>query len=153
MTTQQPVRELAPPARYCTPHVTPALLALCQQWPQLSVSISASVEMTDLFDGYVDLAVPVGELPDAAGIIAKRLGTQHLLLYGTPSYFSQSPPIHCIDDLHQHTLIGPLKEGHTAPWHFQLADKTRRVITPESHLLLDGALLTVNAIKAGVWSR
>lgn len=129
--------------------VTPALLALCQQWPQLSISISASVEIADLFDGSVDLAVRVGELPDTAGIIAKRLGTQRVVLCGTPSYFSQSPPLHCIDDLYQHTLIGTLKEGHAAPWHFQLADKTRRVITLESRLLLDGALLTVNAIKAG----
>ncbi|QZN95029.1 LysR family transcriptional regulator [Symbiopectobacterium purcellii] len=129
--------------------ITPALLALCQQWPQLSISISASVEMADLFDGSVDLAVRVGELPDAAGIVAKRLGTQRIVLCGTPGYFAQSPPLHGIDDLQRHTLIGTLKEGYAAPWHFQLADKTHRVMTPDTRLLLDGALLTVNAIKEG----
>lgn len=59
---------------------TPTLLALCQQWPQLSISISTSIDMADLFDGSVDLAVRVGELPDTAGIIAKRLGTQRIVL-------------------------------------------------------------------------
>lgn len=98
--------------------VTPTLLALCQQWPQLSISVSASVEMADLSDGSVDLAVCVGDLPDAAGIVAKRLGTQRIVLCGTPSYFAQSPPLHGIDDLHRHFLIGTLKEGYSAPWHF-----------------------------------
>lgn len=129
--------------------VTPALLALCQQWPQLRISVAASAEMADLFDGSVDLAVRVGELPEAAGIVAKRLGTQRIVLCGTPDYFAQSPSLHSIDDLPRHSLIGTLKEGYAAPWHFQLADKTRRVMTPDSRLLLDGALLTVNAIKAG----
>ncbi|MBG6248902.1 metal ABC transporter permease [Candidatus Symbiopectobacterium endolongispinus] len=121
--------------------VTPTLLALCQQWPQLSISVSASVEMANLFDGSVDLAVRVGELPDAAGIVAKRLGTQRIVLCGTPGYFAQLPPLHGIDDLHRHILIGTLKEGYAAPWHFQLADKTHRVMTPDTRLLLDGALM------------
>ncbi|MGG2141750.1 LysR substrate-binding domain-containing protein [Symbiopectobacterium sp. RP] len=129
--------------------VTPTLLALCQQWPQLSISVSPSVDMADLFDGSVDLAVRVGEVPDAAGIVAKRLGTQRIVLCGTLGYFAQSPPLHGIDDLHRHILIGTLKEGYAAPWHFQLADKTHRVMTPDTRLLLDGALLTLNAIKAG----
>lgn len=118
--------------------ITSALLALCQQWPQLSIRVSASVEMADLFDGSVDLAVRVGELPDTAGIVAKRLGTQRIVLCGTPGYFAQSPALHGIDDLHRHILIGTLKEGHVVPWHFQLADKTHRVMTPDTRLLLDG---------------
>lgn len=149
--TAEPAGQLAVsvPPLFGAQVVTPALLALCQQWPQLSISVSASVKMADLFDGTVDLAVRIGELPDTAGIVAKRLGTQRIVLCGTPGYFAQSPPLHSIDDLHRHILIGTLKEGNAAPWHFQLTDKTHRVMTPDTRLLLDGALLTVNAIKAG----
>ncbi|MGL9734767.1 MAG: LysR substrate-binding domain-containing protein [Symbiopectobacterium sp.] len=51
--------------------ITPTLLALCQQWPQLSISVSASIEMADLFDGSVDLAVRVKSCQMRQGLSPK----------------------------------------------------------------------------------
>lgn len=129
--------------------VTPALLALCNDWPRLSIRIASSMAPANLFDGSVDLAVRIGELPDSAGLVARRLGTQRVVLCGSPDYFSQRRRPTDIADLAAHSLIGTLKQGQPAPWHFQFADGKQVQLTPHTRLLLDGSLLTLSAIQAG----
>lgn len=129
--------------------VTPALLRLCDEWPRLSLSIASSVTPTNLFDGTVDLAVRVGELPDAAGLVARRLGTQRVVLCASPAYFAQRQRPTDIAALTAHALIGTLKQGQPAPWHFQLADGKAVQWKPQTRLLLEGSLLTLSAIQAG----
>jgi DNA-binding transcriptional LysR family regulator len=129
--------------------VAPPLYALTRAWPRLNLNISTSVEHINLSDSGIDLAVRIGELPDASGLIARQLGVQRLVLCGSRSYFDGRTPPETIEDLADHDLIGAPRNGRPAVWQFRQSGGEVSTWHPRARLLLEGSLLTLSAIRSG----
>ncbi len=129
--------------------IAPALFQLNRNWPHLRYSISASTAPSGLLDGDVDLAVRIGEVPDMAGLMARHIGRQDIVLCGSAGYFARFPRPETVEDLRGHALIGTMRHGRTAPWHFRQADGSVLTWTPQARLLLDGSMLARAAIREG----
>ena len=129
--------------------VAPALYTLIRKWPRLTLNIDSSLEQLDLSNGEVDLAVRIGELPNAGGLVARRLGLQHLVLCGSHDYFSGRQRPETVDDLTTHDLITGSARGRPTPWQFLQPDGGLLTWHPKARLLLEGSLLTLSAIRSG----
>lgn len=129
--------------------IAPALYSLSETWPHLDFSISTSTERTDLFNAGIDFAVRIGDVPDLTGLVARRLGTQHIALCGSQDYFSVHSVPQTVKNLTDHRLIGTPQNKHAAAWQFRGENGEIFSYRPDTRLLLDGSLLTLSAIRGG----
>lgn len=129
--------------------IAPALYRLCDKWPRLRLDISTSTTWSELAEDNIDLVVRIGELPKLPGLMARRLGTQRIMLCGSAKYFSSREVPQTVQDMAGHSLIAAARDGRVVPWLFRSADGNLVTVKPESKLVLDGSLLTLSAIRAG----
>src|SRR5260370_36262264 len=108
---------VAMPVHFGRRCVTPILLELAQQYPTLELDLSFSDRIADLAEDGYDLAIRTGDLEDKAGVTARRIARQRMVVCASPSYlgmlvqprrlpiptqhhpFSYRPPVH---SLHSH---------------------------------------------------
>ncbi|MFX7849374.1 LysR substrate-binding domain-containing protein, partial [Acinetobacter baumannii] len=74
------------PVLFGPAQLVPVIAAFMEQYPTIEVALKLSDRFADLQDEGLDLAVRIGELPDA-NLMAKRLGTLRRVAFGAPSYF------------------------------------------------------------------
>ncbi|MCR6502798.1 LysR family transcriptional regulator [Shinella sp. CPCC 101442] len=129
--------------------IAPALYALARIWPKLRYHVTATTAPSDLVEGNVDIAVRIGETPETAGLMARRLGWQDVALCGSAEYFSRKAKPQTVEELGRHDLIGTPRNGKVLPWPFQMADGGVSMWTPDTRLLLEGSLLALAAIREG----
>lgn len=148
-TTPSGTLRVSLPPLFGTQVIAPALHALCDRYPALNVDISLDIERVDLLARGVDLAVRIGELPDVAGLTARRLGMQEVVLCGATTYLEQHGEPSSQADLAAHALITTTHRGQPVPW--QLLDDSARVQhwSPASRISTDSTLLTEAAVRAG----
>ena len=77
------------PAAFGRRHVMPALLDLSARFPRLDLSVTFTERTVDIVGEGVDLAVRIGALSDDSGLIARRLGTQRLVICASPDYLAR----------------------------------------------------------------
>ncbi|OIR03309.1 HTH-type transcriptional regulator DmlR [mine drainage metagenome] len=99
--------------RHC---VAPVLLALGSQYPKLVIEISFNDHVVDMVEEGYDLAVRIGKLPDSSTLVARRLGTQRMVICASPSYLSQHGIPTSIEDLSKHVGIAYGRSGRITPW-------------------------------------
>ena len=99
--------------RHC---VAPVLLALGRQYPRLTIEISFNDHVVDMVEEGYDLAVRIGKLPDSSTLVARRLGTQRMVICAAPSYLSQHGIPTTVDDLPTHVGIAYGRSGRITPW-------------------------------------
>ncbi|WP_438850988.1 LysR family transcriptional regulator [Brevundimonas nasdae] len=128
--------------------VAPALFALTDQHPRLSLNLSLDRTPVDLRGGQVDLAIRIGDPPDVAGVIGRRIGVQRLALCASADYIAARGAPAGRSDLQDHELIATAIDGRPAPWRFTEAGR-EVVWAPPARLILDGAALALSAIRAG----
>jgi DNA-binding transcriptional LysR family regulator len=128
--------------------VAPALFRLQDNHPKLALDLVVSSERSDLLREGFDLAVRVGTLPDVTGIIARRIGTQKLLLCASADYLRGKNVPSCVSDLAGHDLISTVRERMTQPWYFRSDGGGMELFKPPARLSLDGAGLTLSAIRS-----
>ncbi|MGC4110307.1 MAG: LysR family transcriptional regulator [Nocardioides sp.] len=102
--------------------VLPTLFDLAHEYPALNLEVSFESRMIDLAEEGFDLSVRIGELADSAGLIARKIGVQDLVICGAKSYFASRPAPVTPNDLTNHHCVTHLRKGHDEPWIF-LSDK------------------------------
>lgn len=102
----------------------PLLPVFWTKYPRITVDLSLSDELVDIYLDRTDVAFRVGPLADS-GLIARRIGTARRMVVAAPSYLERhGTPQHC-DDLDQHNCLS-FNFRRTRPvW--QLDDGGRRV--------------------------
>ena len=139
------------PASYGRMRVMPALIALCEKYPQLQPSIDFSDRFVDLFEERIDIAVRIGaptHWPAALGQM--HLGEERLIFCAAPAYLARRGTPKTIPELEQHDCIAYGRgDGTAAPWLFA-ADTgvERRVVTPR--LTVGDAEAQTAAVLAGL---
>jgi DNA-binding transcriptional LysR family regulator len=97
--------------------VAPALPNLLAQHPDLILDVSLTDERVDLIANGIDVAVWLGELPDA-DIVARRLSTSRRIVCGSPAYFARRSIPRTPHELRDHTCLVFAAGAHRNRWSF-----------------------------------
>jgi LysR family transcriptional regulator, regulator for bpeEF and oprC len=103
--------------------VLPALQDFQSRYPQVELNISLGDRPVDLVQESLDFLLQVGELQDSS-FVARRLGTFHTIVCGSPAYLSRHGEPLTVDDLGDHRAVGYPHSGRGKDWEFVVAGKT-----------------------------
>lgn len=139
------------PASYGRMRVMPALIDLCEKYPQLQPSISFSDRFADLFEERIDIAVRIGapgSWPPTLGQMP--LGEERLIFCAAPAYLARRGTPLAIADLDGHDCIAYGRgDGTAAPWLFAGEHGVeRRTVSPR--LTVGDAEAQTAAVLAGL---
>ncbi len=130
--------------------VMPILLELAKQYPTLELDLSFSDRVADLAEDGYDLAIRTGDLEDKAGIIARRIARQRMVVCASPSYLERHGQPQQIEDLGRHQAIVYRRSGPVAPWLFPRNGEPPVEVTPVSRLRLDDLDAIADAATTGM---
>ncbi len=130
--------------------VMPILLELAKQYPTLELDLSFSDRVADLAEDGYDLAIRTGDLEDKAGIIARRIARQRMVVCASPSYLERHGQPQQIEDLGRHQAIVYRRSDPVAPWLFPRNGEPPVEVTPVSRLRLDDLDAIADAATTGM---
>ncbi|CAN7669380.1 LysR family transcriptional regulator [Mesorhizobium sp. LjRoot246] len=139
------------PAHFGRHCVTPVLLRLAQQYPMLELDLSLSDRFADLAEDGYDLAIRTGDLDDKAGVIARRVARQGMIVCAAPSYLRIHGEPRQIEDLADHQAIVYRRLGQVVqPWLFAREGQPAQEIMPTGRLRLDDLDAIADAATDGM---
>lgn len=112
------------PAYFGRRHVMPTLIALSAKYPRIDLSVTFTERKVNLVDEGVDLAVRIGSLDNDADLVARRLGTQRLVICAAPSYLEKHGVPESKDELTQRDCIVGWRSRQRATWLMRESDGT-----------------------------
>lgn len=130
--------------------VAPILLELVRQHPSLELDLSFNDRFVDLADGDYDLAIRTGQLEDKAGIVARRISRQRMVVCASPSYLEARGTPHCVEDLAHHQGIVYRRTGRIRPWLFPRDDAQADELVPANRVRLDDLDAIADAAVSGL---
>lgn len=130
--------------------VAPVLWKLARQYPKLELDLAFSDRLADLAEEEVDLAIRTGELEDKAGVIARRIARQRMIVCAAPSYLAEHGRPLANDDLAAHHAILYRRSGRIRPWLFPRDDQPPQEVIPRNRLRLDDLDAIAAAAVAGM---
>ncbi|WP_262299849.1 LysR family transcriptional regulator [Microvirga sesbaniae] len=130
--------------------VTPILLELAQRYPTLELDLSFSDRIIDLAEDGCDLAVRTGHLESKAGVIARRVASQPMVVCAAPSYLERHGRPERLEDLANHQTVIYHRTGPVPPWLFPRDGQPPVEITPKSRLRLDDLDAIADAVTSGM---
>ncbi|WP_118178626.1 LysR family transcriptional regulator [Paraburkholderia phosphatilytica] len=130
--------------------VAPVLLQLARQYPALELDLSFSDRFADLAEEDHDLAIRTGDLESKAGVIARRVARQRMVVCASPSYVKKHGRPRQIADLAQHQAIVYRRSGRVRPWLFPSEDQSALEILPANRLRLDDLDAIADAATLGM---
>ena len=136
--------------------IVPALPALLEQYPELSLEISLTDERLDLVANNIDVAVWMGNLPDSE-IVAKRLSPTQRIICGSPAYFEEHKVPKTPADLRRHNCILFTARSYGNVWGFTRDGRHEdievggNVRSSNGLVLLSAALADIGVIMVHEW--
>ncbi|MCB8874503.1 LysR family transcriptional regulator [Acidisoma silvae] len=104
------------PAAFGRRHILPILNALSLQYARLDFSVNFSERTADIIAEGIDLAIRIGALGDHADLVAKRLGTQRLMICAAPSYLSRHGQPTELAELSRRDCFGGWRRNQRPGW-------------------------------------
>lgn len=139
------------PAHFGRHCVTPTLLRLARQYPMLELDLSLSDRFADLAEDGYDLAIRTGALDDKAGVIARRVARQGMVVCAAPSYLQRHGEPRRIEDLADHQAIVYRRLGQVVqPWLFVRDGQAAQEFIPTGRLRLDDLDAIADAAAEGM---
>ena len=128
--------------------VLPALPALAERFPQLTIDVDLDNTPVDMVASGIDIAVRGGAVPDA-DYVARRVCKLPLVLVASPAYLARAGVPLAHGDLGQHRCIQlRFADGGAAPWLFR-ANGRRVAVRPRAALLSNDSEGVVELALAG----
>lgn len=133
--------------RHC---IAPLLMKLARKYRHLELDLSFGDPIADIIEAGYDLAIRTGDLGDQAGLIARRIASQRMVVCGARSYLRTSGKPKSLDDLAAHQAIIYRGSGRVRPWLFPQAGGPPREIMPSGRLRLDDLEAIADAAAQGM---
>ncbi|RWO05428.1 MAG: LysR family transcriptional regulator [Mesorhizobium sp.] len=131
--------------------VAPILLELAQRYPALELDLSFSDPIADLAEDGCDLAIRTGNLEDRAGVMARRVARQRMVVCASPSYVEMHGLPRQIGDLGSHQTIIYRRSGRVVqPWLFPRHGQPALEVMPVGRLRFDDLAAIADAAAAGM---
>ncbi|WP_371228735.1 LysR family transcriptional regulator [Pseudomonas sp. QE6] len=141
---------VAMPVHFGRRCVAPVLLELAQRYPHLELDLRFSDRLTDLADEQIDLAIRTGEPEPRAGVIARRIGRQRMVVCAAPAYLAQHGRPAGIAELAEHHLLVYHRSGRINPWLFPCEGLAPVEFAPNSRLRFDDLAAIADAAVRGM---
>jgi LysR family transcriptional regulator for bpeEF and oprC len=128
----------------------PALHDFFARYPEIQLELGCSDRVVNLLSEGVDCALRGGEIQDQS-LIARRVGTLHVVTCATTKYLARHGVPQHPSDLQQHVCLGysSPRAGPMFDWNFARDDE--RVVVPvQSPLTLNDSNAYVDACLAGL---
>ncbi|MGE1154829.1 LysR family transcriptional regulator [Pseudomonas kitaguniensis] len=138
------------PATFGRRHILPTLIEMSTRYHKLDLSVSFSERLVDIVNDGIDLVVRIGTLKDDADIVARKLGSQSLLICATPDYLARHALPETRDDLLKHDCIVGWRNGTRKTW--MLIDEKGQTFEQEvrvKHEMGDGEMLLEMTLAGG----
>lgn len=84
--------------------IVPLLKEFLQRYPDISIEIDVTDQISDVSAGHVDVAIRFGQLPDS-GLHARRLGETGRIVVASPEYLAKTGVPQTPDDLKDHNCL------------------------------------------------
>jgi DNA-binding transcriptional LysR family regulator len=110
------------PGAFGRRHVLCGLLDMAARYDKLDLTVSFTERTVDLVQEGYDLSVRIGEPGDDANLVAKRLGTQRLVICAAPAYLQRHGPIHTPDELSRRDCIIGSRRHPKQTWLLRTRD-------------------------------
>jgi LysR family transcriptional regulator for bpeEF and oprC len=130
--------------------LVPALPRLLARHPELQLEVRLENRAIDLVAEGVDCAISYGE-PLDTGLVARRIGTTHLVTCASPAYLARRGAPRAPDDLARHDCVAflALATGRPAEWVFERRG-ARATHRPTGNLAFNSMEACVEAAAAGL---
>ncbi|HEV2678681.1 MAG TPA: LysR family transcriptional regulator [Aliidongia sp.] len=138
------------PALFGRRCVTPILMELAQKYPTLELDLSFNDRFVDLAEDGYDLAIRTGDPEEKAGVVARRIARQRMVVCASPAYLDKHGWPRQIEDLGGHQAIVYRRSGRVRPWLFPRAGQPPAEIAPASRLRLDDLDAIADLAVAGM---
>lgn len=129
--------------------VAPLMAGLMQRHPKLEVEIGFTDRPVDLAHEGYDLGVRVGELADTAELVARRLGSQRMVVCAAPAYLARHGRPRRLEDLEHHAGVLYAGAGAEKGWRLR-TDDGGPPPRPTARLRLDDVQAIADAAVAGL---
>lgn len=133
--------------RHCA---APVLLEMARHHPALELDLSFSDRVVDLSEGGYDLAVRTGALAERAGLMARRVARQPMVVCGSPAYLEGHGQPRRIEELADHQAIIYRRSGPVSPWLFPRHGGVVAEFVPVGRLRFDDLDAIADAAVAGL---
>ena len=121
-----------------------------EQYPRLELDLSFNDRIADLAENGYDLAIRTGSVEDRAGIIARRVASQRMVVCAVAILSGSTWPARPIADLSRHQTIIYSRTGPVRPWLFPRDSGSPAEFMPVSRLRLDDLDAIADAAIAGM---
>jgi len=131
--------------------LVPQLAAFRARYPDIRLSLDASLRIIDLIEEGIDVAIRIGELPPSS-LVARRLTTTSVILVAAPSYLKRRGVPEAPGDLVAHEIVNLKRDTGPEVWGLQGADtqRARVTVTPSIAVHDPGLLLDLARQGLGV---
>jgi DNA-binding transcriptional LysR family regulator len=113
---------IAAPVLFASAYVAPTICEFLRRYPQVDVTLTASDQKVDLYDGRFDVAVRIRELPDSE-LKARRIGELRVVVFGAPEYFAKHGRPKHPADLARHQCVVRSADPEAEKWQFRVRGK------------------------------
>lgn len=129
----------------------PRLASFRARYPDIRLSIDASMRIVDLIEDGVDVAIRIGELPDSR-LVARRLAVTPFVLVASPAYVAQHGQPAAPTDLAGHDILNLGASLDPQTWTFTDEDGRTAdgVVTPVLTIHDPGLLLDLVRTDLGI---
>ncbi|HEX8107641.1 MAG TPA: LysR family transcriptional regulator [Kofleriaceae bacterium] len=127
--------------------LVPAIQRLIARHPDVRVELALRDHALDLASHGIDVAIRLGAQPDSA-LVARRIGTARMGVYGAPGYFRRAGKPRTVRDLERHELLGFALHGRVVPWRLRDGDTVRELV-PSQRIVVDSADALVDLAASG----
>lgn len=128
--------------------VVPALPRLLAKYPELFLDISLVDERRDLIANNIDVAMWLGDLPNA-DIVARRLSPNRRIVCGSTAYFEKRGVPSAPQDLHHHNCLLYSGLPYSGGWSFTRGAEVEKVEVCGS-IRSDNAMVLLSSALAGL---
>jgi DNA-binding transcriptional LysR family regulator len=132
--------------RHCA---APLLWELARQHPGLEVELSFTDRVIDLIEDGYDMAVRVAPLANHAGLTARRLGVQEMVVCAAPSYLARHGRPTTLEELDGHEAVVYGLNGVSKPWRFPDGRGGEKLVSVPSRLRFDDVETLADAAVQG----
>lgn len=96
--------------------IAPLMVMLARRHPCLSIDLHFSDRVVDLVEEGFDLGVRVGQLGNSTTLVARRLGSQRMVVCAAPSYLARRGGRQMAQPFADHDVIVYSQAGRDVPW-------------------------------------
>ncbi|MDG0025542.1 LysR family transcriptional regulator [Trinickia sp. Y13] len=130
--------------------VAPILYELAKRHPSLELDLSFNDRFVDLAEGDYELAIRTGDLEDHAGVVARRVARQRMVVCAAPRYLKAHGRPRDLATLARHQAVIYRRSGRVRPWLFPREDGIVEEVTPSNRIRLDDLDAIADAAADGM---